>query len=77
MDNFKNLSFYSMDSGDICLEQQNKGVMEEMEEFAKYLDGTYITSPCGVMDGVNVARCTAACLKSSESGCKTMLKDIK
>lgn len=77
MDNFKSLYYYSMDSGDICLEQQNKGVMEEMEVFAGYLDGKYVTSPCGVTDGVNVARCTAACLKASESGRKIMLNELK
>lgn len=77
MDNFKHLSYYLIESGDICLDQQNKGVMEEMEAFAKYLDGTYATSPCGVIEGVNVARCTAACLKSSELECKIMLKDVQ
>ena len=75
MDNFKQLSFYGINSGDICLEQQNKGVMEEMKEFAAYLDGKQ-ESPCGVEAGVNVAQCTAACLKSAESGNKIMFNDV-
>lgn len=75
MDNFKHLSFYGINAGDVCLEQQNKGVMEEMKEFAAYLDGRK-KSPCGVEAGVNVARCTAACLKSAESGSKTMFNDV-
>jgi predicted dehydrogenase len=76
MDNFEHLAFYGINAGDIYLEQQNKGVMEEMKEFAIYLDGK-TESPCGVEAGVNVARCTAACLKAAESGNKTMFNNLK
>ena len=76
MDDFKALSFYGINTADIHLEQQNKGILEEMREFAAYLNNKK-GSPCGVEAGINVARCTAACLKSAELNQKIMLNDIK
>jgi predicted dehydrogenase len=77
LDDFKRLSFYDLDMGDIVLKEQNKGICEEMAAFAAYLDGKIAESPCGIQDGLNVAQCTEACIKSSEKGCKISLEDIQ
>jgi predicted dehydrogenase len=77
LDNFKKLSFYDFDIGDILYEEQDKGIHEEMVAFADYIEGKLDESPCGTRDGLNVARCTEACIKSSKDGCRISLKDIQ
>lgn len=69
LDNFKHLSFYGINKGDICLDQQNKGFVEEMYQFADYLEKDNV-SPCSVDAGVNIAKCTEACQLSAEKGCR-------